>query len=119
MSADGIKPMQSKVESMLMSPEPKNVDKLISFLGAVNYYRRYLPNLSSVIAPLERLKAKNVKWVWTNTKKRAFKMLKNLLSSDRELTFYDPKLPLKLDTDASIGGIGVVPHHAKGGGAPH
>ncbi|XP_063690927.1 uncharacterized protein LOC134823403 isoform X1 [Bolinopsis microptera] len=110
-SAEGIKPVKSKVESMLMAPEPRNVDELISFLGAVNYYRRYLPNLSSVIAPIERLRAKNVKWVWTNTEKTAFKILKNLLASNRVLTFYNPKLPLKLDTDASIGGIGAVLSH--------
>ena len=110
-SADGIKPVRSKVDSLLMAPEPRNVDELISFLGAVNYYRRYLPNLSSVIAPLERLRAKSVKWVWGLEEMKAFKTLKKLLSSNQVLTFYDPKLPLKLDTDAAIGGIGAVLSH--------
>ena len=103
--------MRSKVESLLMAPEPRNVEELISFLGAVNYYRRYLPNLSSVIAPLERLRAKNVKWEWSANEEKAFKTLKKLLSSNQVLTFYDPKLPLKLDTDAASGGIGAVLSH--------
>ena len=33
-------------------PGPKNVDELISFIEAANYYRRYLPKMSTVIAPL-------------------------------------------------------------------
>ena len=110
-SASGIRPVQSKVDSLLKTPEPQNVDQLISFLGAVNYYRRYLPNLSAVIAPLERLRAKNVPWVWSAEEGKAFRVLKKLLSSDRVLTFYDPKLPLKLDTDAASGGIGAVLSH--------
>ncbi|XP_063677789.1 uncharacterized protein K02A2.6-like [Bolinopsis microptera] len=110
-SASGIRPVQSKVDSLLKTPEPQNVDQLISFLGAVNYYRRYLPNLSAVIAPLERLRAKNVPWVWSAEEGKAFRVLKKLLSSDRVLTFYDPKLALKLDTDAASGGIGAVLSH--------
>ena len=110
-SASGIRPARSKVDSLLMAPEPRNVDELISFLGAVNYYRRYLPNLSAVIAPLERLRAKDVKWQWLASEQKAFKALKQLLSSDRVLTFYNPKLPLKLDTDAALGGIGAVLSH--------
>ena len=110
-SANGIKPVQSKVESLLKAPEPRNVDELISFLGAVNYYRRYLPKLSAVIAPLERLRTKTVKWQWTTIERDAFHKLKMLLSSKQVLTFYDPKLPLKVDTDAAAGGIGAVMSH--------
>ena len=110
-SAEGIQPVQSKVDSLKLAPEPKNVDQLVSFLGAVNYYRRYLPNLSSVIAPLYRLKAKGVPWKWSNEEHKAFQSLKNLLCSRRVLTFYNPKLPLKLDTDASKSGIGAVLSH--------
>ena len=110
-SAEGIQPVQSKVDSLKLAPEPKNVDQLVSFLGAVNYYRRYLPNLSSVIAPLDRLRAKGVPWKWSNEEHKAFQSLKNLLCSRRVLTFYNPKLPLKLDTDASKSGIGAVLSH--------
>ena len=110
-SADGIKPVRSKVDSLLAAPEPKNVDQLVSFLGAVNYYRRYLPNMSSIIAPLDRLRAKGVQWKWSTEEQRAFRKLKDLLCSNNVLTFYNPKLPLKLDCDASKGGLGVVLSH--------
>ena len=42
---------------------------------------------------------------------RAYEELKDLLCSDRVLTLYDPDLPLKLDTDALITGVGAVLFH--------
>ena len=110
-SAEGVRPVQSKVDSLAAAPEPGNVDELISFLGAVNYYRRYLPNLSSVIAPLDKLRGKGVPWKWSKEEREAFSKLKSLLCSESVLTFYDPRLPLKLDCDASKSGIGAVLSH--------
>ena len=110
-SAEGIRPIASKVESLQKSPEPKNVSELISFLGAANYYRRYLPNLSTIIKPLDELRGKNVKWRWTEVEQKAYDQLKKLLCSDRVLTLYNPELPLKLDTDASSTGVGAVLSH--------
>ena len=110
-SKDGIRPIKSKVEDLMNAKTPKNINELVSFLGAVNYYRRYLPNMSTVVAPLERLRAKEVKWQWTSVEEASFKELKKLLCSERVLTFYDPALPLKLDTDASSVGLGAVLSH--------
>ena len=77
-TAEGIKPVTSKVDSMKKAPNPKNVEELVSFLGAINYYRRYLPNLSTVIAPLDRLRNKDVEWRWTNVEQNSFDKLKEL-----------------------------------------
>ena len=82
---------------------------MISFLGAVNYYRRYLPDLSTIIAPLDALRTSQ--WKWSKTEESAFEELKELLCSDRVLTLYDPKKKIKLDTDASSVGLGAVLSH--------
>ena len=110
-SAEGIKPVGEKVDKLKRVPPPKNVEELISFLGAVNYYRRYLPNLSTVIAPLDRLRTKGVEWQWTDKEQRAFLELKEMLCSEKVLTLYNPGIPLKLDTDASSYGVGAVLSH--------
>ena len=44
-------------------------------------------------------------------KKSSFDKLKTLISSERVLTFYNPDLPLRLDTDASAVGVGAVLSH--------
>ena len=75
------------------------------------YYRKYLPDLSTIIAPLDELRKTEVEWRWTKTEQKAFEELKKLLCSDRVLTFYDPLKRLKLDTDASSVGLGAALSH--------
>ena len=111
----GCSPVRSKVETIAKAPYPKSREELISFLGMIQYYARYLPDLHSVIEPLNRLRSKSVPWQFDESEKSAFNKLKNLISSDRVLTFYDPDLPLRLDTDASAVGIGAVLSHVING----
>ena len=47
LSAEGIRPLQNKVEAILSAPTPKNVLELKSLLGMINYYGKFLPDLSS------------------------------------------------------------------------
>ena len=108
---DGIRPVKSKVEDMLNMRAPRSVEELVSFLSGVNYYRRYLPNMSQIVAPLDELRKKGVEWKWTKRQQEAWKNLKELLSSEVVLTLYDPNKPLKLDTDASPTGLGAVLSH--------
>ena len=110
-SKHGISPVKDKVETIVKAPYPETREELISFLGMIQYYSRYLPNLHNVIEPLNRLRSKSVPWHFDETEKNAFDKLKNLISSDRVLTFYDPDLPLRLDCDASSVGVGAVLSH--------
>ena len=107
----GMSPVNSKIDDLLKVPAPENVKNLVAFLGAVGYYRKYLPDLSTIIAPLDELRKTEVEWRWTKTEQKAFEELKKLLCSDRVLTFYNPLKRLKLDTDASSVGLGAVLSH--------
>ena len=62
-SADGLKPLESKVRAIVEAPTPKNTTELKSFLGLLNYYRKFLPQLSSTLAPLNKLLRSNEPWV--------------------------------------------------------
>ena len=48
-SADGVKPDQSKVEVVLNVSEPEGVSSLLHFLGMVNKLGKFIPELSDVI----------------------------------------------------------------------
>ena len=48
-TGDSIQPMAAKVESIKNAPEPKDVRQLRAFLGLVNYYHRFLPDVASVL----------------------------------------------------------------------
>ena len=54
-SADGLQPTKEKVRAISEAPAPLNVTQLRSFLGVVNYYSMFLPNLSTMLAPFYKL----------------------------------------------------------------
>ena len=51
-SREGIMPLPDRLQAILKAPLPKCAQELRSFLGFINYYRRFVPNLSSILAPL-------------------------------------------------------------------
>ena len=99
------------MEAIRKAPEPSDVTQLKSFLGAVNYYGKFLPDLSSVLAPLYKLLKKDVKWSWEAMQKTSFEEVKSLLTSDSVLVHYDPTVELVLACDASLYGVGAVLSH--------
>ena len=110
-SAKGLEPTQEKVQAIIDAPAPRNVSQLKSFLGMLNYYGKFLPNLSTCLAPLYSLLQKRSHWSWDPKQHKAFEEAKNLLTSSSMLTHYDPSKPLILACDASPYGIGAVLSH--------
>ena len=109
--ASGIRPMPDKIDAVINAPPPKNVSELRSFLGLVNYYGKFVPNLSTLLHPLNHLLKVDVKWKWTPSCSQAFSHAKSELASARVLTHYDPQLPLNMAADASAYGVGAVLSH--------
>ena len=108
LDANGVHTTPSKQRAIAEARAPDNVTELRSFLGLVNYYGRFLPNVSTVLHPLNRLLRKGAAWLWTRKCQEAFQVIKEMLSSDLVLAHYDPTLPLSLAADASAYGVGAV-----------
>ena len=100
-----------KADAVVAMPEPRDVPELRSFLGSVNFYRKFLPNLATVTEPLHRLTRKDTPWKWTAEEQGAFQQLKEMLSADTVLAHFDPSLPVGIACDASQVGIGAVLFH--------
>ena len=58
-----IKMDKPKVQAILDWEPPKRVTELRSFLGLVNYYRRFIQSYSSKASPLTDFLKKNKPWV--------------------------------------------------------
>ena len=56
---NGLPPTDDKIAALRQAPTPKNVTQLRSFLGLINYYSKFLPNLSTKLKPLYNLLLKN------------------------------------------------------------
>lgn len=110
-SAEGLHQSPKKVKAIAELPAPENVGQLRSFLGMVQYYARFLPDLATCLAPLNRLLQKAAKWRWGEKEKKSFEMVKQMLLQDRVLTHFDPDLPVVLACDSSSYGLGAVLSH--------
>ncbi|KAL2088270.1 hypothetical protein ACEWY4_015169 [Coilia grayii] len=109
--AMGIHPMKEKTDAIQRAAVPKNVTELRSFLALLNYYGKFIPNLSTMIQPMTALLHKDVTWEWSEKCQGAFDSAKKSLQSDKLLVHYDPDLPLILACDASPYGVGAVISH--------
>ena len=70
-----------------------------------------MPNLATLIHPLNSLLKANTPWNWSKECEQAFNEAKDKLTSAAVLSYYDPKLPLCLAGDASAYGVGPVISH--------
>lgn len=98
----------TKVKAMLDLPTPTSVSEVRRIIGIFSWYRRFLPDFSSILAPITSLLKKNSKFVWNDNCANAFRKIKELLVKAPVLTCPDYSKPFVVQTDASGYGIGGV-----------
>ena len=79
-SGDGIQPLLNKVDTIVKAPIPQNVQQLRSFLGLINYYGKFIPDLSTLLQPLNTLLHTGTQWTFDSKCKNAFKEAKEQYS---------------------------------------
>lgn len=100
-SGQTIKPQTQKAQAILDMRTPADANEVRVFMGLVNFYRRFLPDLSRVAAPLTDLTKKNRPFEWSTQCQQAFVKIKHLISSDIALHHFDPDAPTCVTSDAS------------------
>lgn len=115
--SESIRPTQEKVKAVLCAPVPKDKRQLKSFLGMINYYGKFLPQLATVLHPLNNLLCNDTSWKWDSQCQYAYKKVRDMLASNAVLTHYDPAKPLQLGCDASPYGVGAVLSHMEEDGS--
>jgi hypothetical protein len=111
-SSVGIALLQSRVSAVEQFPQLKTMKQLMSFLGMLNFYRRFLPGAAKVLKPLtdslKGSKATAAAVEWTEEKTAAFESAKQLLARAACLAHPEPQAQLCLAVDASDSHIGGV-----------
>lgn len=82
LSFNKIEPHLNPKQPIETYPRPTDLETVRKFHGLVNYYRKFIPNLSTIIEPILNLTRKNVKFDWTNECEFAFTKLKDILLSE-------------------------------------
>jgi transposase InsO family protein len=104
----GVRPNPEKIEAIKNIPVPTKVKEVRAFLGAMNFYRRYIKDLSLIARPLTRLLQKGIKFVISEEVREAVKACKEALCSERVLKFPDFTRQFIVTTDASQFALGAV-----------
>lgn len=111
---EGRHPTDEKIAVISKAPSPKNVAEFHSYLGLLNYYGHFIPNLSTLLQQLHELLQKGLKWEWFKECEEAFQQSKSEL-----MVPYDEKRKLILACDVSPYGVGVVISHVMDDGEEH
>ena len=107
-SGESLKPDPVKLDAVQEWPPPTNLKQLRSFLGFLNYYRRFIHNYAKKARPLNDLTCTNTPWTWGKPQQDAFDLLKDAMLSNPVLAHPDQTKPFLLETDASNVAIGAV-----------
>ena len=105
----------NKLSAVVNWIPPTTTKGVREFLGFMGYYRRFVPDYSTVAQALVHLLGKDCKFEWTSAGQDAFEALRALLIKAPVLAFPKEDLPYIVDTDASDYGIGgVLSHNIEG-----
>ena len=105
-----ISPTQEGVEKVLKAARPTTKKEVRAFIGLVAYYRKFIPNMAVIAAPLTDLTKNNApnKVIWGDAQETAFRTLKERVSKYPILRLPEGSKEFILRTDASDVGIGAV-----------
>ncbi len=105
---EGMQLDDSHVEAIQKMEAPKDKATLQSFLGLVNYMKRYTKELTKLCHPLRDLVKSKTIFSWETQHQKAFESVKAELMSTPTLAFYDETKQHTIQTDASLKGLGAV-----------
>ena len=97
-----------KVAGVRDWPTPTSVKEVQSFLGFVNFYRRFIHNFSHMARPLHNLTRKDEPWKWADEQQKAFDQLREAITSTPILVHPDRNKPFRLEADSSNFATGAV-----------
>lgn len=111
-SSQGLAVDLRKIFAIQSWPIPTIINQVRRFHGLASFYRRFVPQFSSIMAPISGC-IRDSQFVWTLETEQAFTIIKDKLCTAPVLTLPDFTLLFELHFDASKPGIGAV-HSQKG-----
>eukprot|EP00121_Abeoforma_whisleri_P012033 Awhi_evm1s11107 len=97
---------KDRISGYINVPTPKSREEVVSLLQSLNYWHKYIPNLSVITAPISKLTKKGTPFVWEGGPSTAWEATLQLLEKQIVLHPFEPEDQLLLMTDACDIGSG-------------
>jgi hypothetical protein len=97
----GIKMDPEKVKVIKEWETPTTIKGVQGFLGFANFYRRFIPNFSGIVRPLNNLIKKGTPFLWTRECQDSFNLLKEKFTTGPVLATFNPSYCMVVETDSS------------------
>ena len=108
LNAQGVTTQPEKIKAIEEWKQPTNTKGIRSFLGLCGFYQRFVPNYSSLVAPLTDLLKKTTEWTWDVPQQAAFNGLKKAMADTCRQAYPDPTKPYTVHLDASAVALGAT-----------
>ena len=105
-SKNRIKANPGKIKAITDMSKPENVSVVNSLLGMAQYVSRYIPDYVTITAPLRLLTKQETPWQWADEQQKAFYKLKDTLTKNHVVSYFNPRLKTEVIVDASPVGLG-------------
>ena len=79
-SKKGISIDPKRIKSIENIPFPHNKKDMQYFMGTINFVRRFVPEFSQIIKPLQQMVKQSVEFKWTDSEKNAFNKIKTSIA---------------------------------------
>src|SRR6202161_2021483 len=100
-SHNSVKMDPAKVAGVSEWLTPSNKKEVQSFLGFINFYRRFIEGFSHIAWPLYDLTKADSAFQWSSEEKSAFDMLRDRITSAPILSLPDNSRPYSVEADSS------------------
>ena len=79
-SKKGISIDPKRIKAIEQIPLPHNKKVMQSFMGTINFVRRFVPNFAQIVKPLQQMVKKSVQFKWTDVEKNTFSKIKTSIA---------------------------------------
>ena len=108
MSEDGLLPDDKRMSAMKEFPRPRTKKQVSSFLGTATSLAAFTSTLLQDCKELRNLTKKDTPFKWETKHEAEFQTIKERLSDPALLHHYEPGMPIAIDIDTSVEGVGYT-----------